>query len=176
MSEDDISLVQQPTLTGNARNPRMDRYLIRNSGQQNMSFDFHTDPSLQASTRSVRSDDQRLLQASSHTQQAIDTGEGLKKVTLVGRSQAVHFPDLRAEYLNTWLARHSLLELQKMHRASKPGEPLPQCLPPLGSPILHTTDMTLPLVTHSLTEEYISKHLLISVESFLASIGHQRLV
>lgn len=93
-------------------------------------------------------------------------------VTPIEWSPAVCFPDLRAEYsLNTCLARSSLLKLRKTRRASKPHEPLLQCLPPLGAPILQTTDATLPLVTHSSTEAYIFKHLLISVESFLASLS-----
>jgi hypothetical protein len=139
---------------------------------------FHTDPSIQASNNlhreagSARSGDWALVQASPHTHQAIDTKESLKEVTPIGLSRAVPFPDLRAEYsLNTWLARHSLLELRKMLQASRSDEPLQQCLPPLGAPILQTTNMTLPLVTHSSTERSIFKHLLISVESFLASLS-----
>ena len=58
-----------------------------------------------------------------------------------------------------------------MLRASKPTEPLPLCLPPLGAPILQTTNITLPLVTHSSTEGDIIRHLLIFVESFLASLS-----
>jgi len=58
-----------------------------------------------------------------------------------------------------------------MLRASRPDEPLPQCLPPLGAPILQSKNMTLPLVMHSSTEGSIFKHLLISVESFLASVS-----
>jgi hypothetical protein len=102
-------------------------------------------------------------------QQAIDTREGLEEATPIGPSRAVRFPDLRAEYsLNTWLARYSLLELRKMLRASRPDLPLSQCLPPLGAPILQTTNM---IVTHSSTEGSIFNHLLISVESFLASLS-----
>ena len=105
-------------------------------------------------------------------QRAIDAREGLEEATPIGRSRAVRFPDLRAEYsLNTWLARYSLLELRKMLRASRPDLPLPQCLPPLGAPILQTTNMALPLVTHSSTEGFIFNHLLISFESFLASLS-----
>lgn len=90
----------------------------------------------------------------------------------VARTQAIRFSDLRAEYsLSTWLARSSFLELRKILRASKPGEPLPLCLPPLRPPILQTTNVTRPLVTHLSTEGYIFRHLLISVESFLASLS-----
>lgn len=170
LSEDDVSPVQQSKLAGNTQNQlpsQVDDDLIRNSGQKYASFDRYAQRD-----GSARSDDWSSVQASLHNQQAIDTIVGLEEVTPIGWSRAVRFPDLRAEYsLNTWLARYSLLELRKMLRASRPDKPLQQCLPPLGAPILQTTNMTLPLATHSSTERYIFKHLVISVESFLASLS-----
>src|SRR5215469_11445537 len=164
LSEDGVSPAQQPKLIGNAQNPnpsQVDGDLIRKYA----SFDRYTQRG-----GSARSDDWSLVQAP--TQQAIDIREGLEEVTPVGWSRTVCFPDLRAEYsLNTWLARYSLLELRKMLRASRPNKPLPQCLPPLGAPILQSKNLTLPLVTHSSTEGSFFKHLLISVESFLASLS-----
>jgi hypothetical protein len=150
---------------------------IRSSRQQYASCEFlyrslHSrfDQSPQGD-KSVRNDDRTLVQASPHTQQAIDAREGLE-VTPIGRRQALRFPGLRAEHsLNTWLSRNSLFELRKMLRASKSDEPLLLCLPPLEAPILQITNMTLPLVTHSPAEGDIFRHLLISVESFLASLS-----
>ncbi len=54
-----------------------------------------------------------------------------------------------------------------MVRALKPNEPLLLCLPPLGAPILQTA---LRFGTHPSAEVQIFKYLLISVESFLASL------
>lgn len=84
----------------------------------------------------------------------------------------MRFPSLRAEHsLSTWFTRNSFLELRSMLRASMPNESALLCLPPLGAPILQNTKMTFPIITHSPAEGDICKHLLISVESFLASLS-----
>ena len=107
---------------------------------------------------SAKPKDMELVQA--YTQQAVAIKE----------SQAVRF--LQAEYsLTTPLVRNSLLELRKAFRASQPYKPMPLCLPPLKAPILRTAKICLPSVTYSPTERFIFGHLLISIESFLASLS-----
>lgn len=150
---------------------------IRKSQQQcasrgllNRSLHSHFDQSPQGDG-SVRSGDRTLVDASPHTQLAIDMRESLE-ATPIGSGRAMRFPSLRAEHsLSTWFTRNSFLELRSMLRASMPNEPALLCLPPLGAPILQNTKMTFPIITHSPAEGDICKHLLISVESFLASLS-----
>lgn len=106
----------------------------------------------------AESEDLRFVQA--HPHQAV--------VTI--QSRAVRL--LEAEYaLSTPLLRKSLLELQEAYRASQPCHPIPICLPPLMAPILQTLNISIDAVSYSLTERFIFGHLLISVESFLASLS-----
>jgi hypothetical protein len=93
------------------------------------------------------------------TQQAATTGE----------SHLVRV--LQAEYsLAAPFIKNSLVELQKAFRASQPYEPRPLCLLPLEAPILQTVTIGVQSIRQSLTEKTIFAHLLISVESFLASL------
>jgi hypothetical protein len=122
-------------------------------------------PSLESNKDELHSGDQN----------STDTDKETRAMTVQANTQqAVPNPVrfLLAEHtLSAPLATNSLLELRKAFRASYANTPAPTCHPPLDACILQSWNSTVRSSSSSQNAAAILAHILISVESFLASLS-----